>query len=312
MAIKTIGTGGDYASPQLWEASLPSTLTEPETARILDDLSGLSDAQKTFAISVTTSATNDVTIETYDGAALREQDFKAGNGAIPVIQYGRGGAWGIVRRYTGCDHLTLRNLTIEITNSSTNFILDGRSSVPSDNWTDINNCYYYMQDDSLDYGGLQIDAGTEGVIYNNILNTGNSNVIHANNCGMSIYNNTLVGTFSDTELSRTGIRYNQTGTTERNAVFHYGATGGNRDYLTKAATFNDNASSDTSGDTGFQNLVLADQYTDPANHDWSFKAGNSLEGAATGGADIGVVMPVVTPVTAIPVIMNQLRNQGIQ
>ena len=47
MAIKTIGSTGDYPSPQLWEASRPAILTEPETARMLiESFSSLTDVQK--------------------------------------------------------------------------------------------------------------------------------------------------------------------------------------------------------------------------------------------------------------------------
>ncbi|MDO6426222.1 hypothetical protein Q4489_04320 [Thalassotalea sp. 1_MG-2023] len=289
MAIKTIGIGGDYSSPGAWKASLPATLTEPETARILDDLSSLNDVQKTFDINVLTSASNFITIETYDAVSseLRAQDFKAGNGDIPVIEYGRGGSYGFITRREGCHHLVVRNLTVNYTATSTNLVSDFRTTNPSDNFTRIYNNYWFRS--GISYGTILVDSGTNGEIYNNVLVTGNINGILTNASDVDVYNNTLVATFSDAEIARSGIRYGN-GAVERNAVFHYGSTGGNRCYLSNSTVFNENASDDTSGSIGFRSLSLLDQYVDPENHDWSFKSGNSLEGAASGGKNIGAFL----------------------
>ena len=302
MAIHTIGSGGDFSSPRAWCQALPSTLTEPMTARIIDDLSTLSSVNLTFDINTTTSATNFITIETYDnsGSVLREQDFKGPNGDIPVITFGRGGTFGFVSCRAGVNHIVLRNLTVEATASSTNLFSSFRSGLPSDNFTIIHDCYFYPLNEIVQGGTIHsLESGTNGSIYNNIIVTAaGGQGIFTNGCNIDVYNNTVVSTFANLDVARTGIRYGN-GAVERNAVFHFGPLSGNRDYLNKASTFNDNASSDSSGSSGIQNLVLTDQYTDPSNHDWSFKAGNSLEGGA-GGQDIGVVLPSSGPSPIIP------------
>lgn len=302
MAIKTVGVGGDYPSPQLYEASLPSVLTEPEVVRILDDLSGLSDIEKTFDFNSTTSPTNNITVETWDAVlgVARVQDFKAENGDIPVIQYGRGGTWGLIVRRNGCDHITVRHLTIEITNTSTNYITDFRGAVATDDYTVIHDNYFHLtNDDTSNYGGITFKTGVGGEAYNNILISGNTNAFYAKGASMDIHNNTIVCHINHIPVLRTGLRYNQNGSMERNAVFNFGPTSSNKDYLQPSPIFNDNASSDESGNVGFQHLALIDQYVDPLNHDWTLKAGNSLEGAAAGGLDIGAIVAggVTPPVT---------------
>ncbi|HHZ71258.1 MAG TPA: hypothetical protein EYN67_19330 [Flavobacteriales bacterium] len=295
MAIKTIGSTGDYPSPQLWEASRPAILTEPETARMLiESFSSLTDVQKTFDINLITSAINFITIEADAGAV---QDFKADSSTIPFIPYGRGGTYGILTLRQGCDHLKFRNITIQTTSAISNLVLDVRTSIASDSFIELDNVYYYS-DGIYGTGETKWKVSAKGHIKNSIINSGvTGTTANASDFATDmVYENiTAFGNQDATSNERSGLRRNNgTGITNKCAVFNYGPISGHACYLTLAPTFTDNASSDNSGNTGLQSLVFLEQYTDPLNHDWSFKAGNSIEGAATGGADIGVIIPTVS------------------
>lgn len=287
MAIKTIGATGDYPSPQLWEASLPATLAEPETVKIFNEsFAALTDVQKTFDINVATSATNFITIESNGG----DQDFAADELTAPVFSFGRGGTFGLITVRNGCDHLKIKGLTAGITNVATNFLIDVRGSFASDTFLDIDNCYSYPNGGA---GGIILKSAAKGTMTNSIVVTNNSaGLMMATD--YDYIGNTIVGNYDGAASSgAAAVRFNTTAgaITDKIAAFNFGPTGGWMCYLNKAPIFTDNASSDGSGNTGFQNLALLDQYTDPINHDWSFKVGNSIEGVASGGADIGVVLP---------------------
>lgn len=285
MAVRTIGTGGDFSTPRAWEASLPATLTEPETARLLiQDFSSLSDVNATFDINVLTSATNFITIEADSG----DQDFRADSTTVPFFTYARGGTFGIVTARNNCNHLLVRGITVNITAAQTNLILDVRTTIPTDSFLRFENLYAYAT--GAGSGCTQFRAGTIGYMRNSICVTNGFRALDSAT-NFEYTNNTVVGNFTGDDIAASGIRRNTAGSSQRNAAFNFGPTSGNRDYLQSAATFVDNASSDESGNVGFRNLSLAEQYTDPENHDWSFLTGNGLEGAATGGADIGVVLP---------------------
>jgi len=304
MAIKTIGSTGDYPSPQLWEASRPATLTEPETALLLlESFSSLTDVQKTFDINLITSATNFITIGADAGAV---QDFKSDSSTIPFIPYGRGGTFGILTLRQGCDHLKFRNITIQTTASLSNLVLDVRVSVASDSFIELDDIYFYS-DGITGTGGAEWKTFAKGHIKNSIINSGVTGTT-ANGSDFAtdmVYENiTAFGNQDATSNERSGLRRNNgTGITNKCAVFNYGPTGGHMCYLTVAPIFTDNASSDTSGNTGLHSLVFLDQYTDPLNHDWTFKAGNGIEGAASGGADIGVIIPATGGVQ-IPIFQH--------
>lgn len=296
MAIRTIGTGGDFSSPQAWEASLPSTLIEQEVARILDDLSGLSDAAKTFDINVITSAVADIVIEGWNGVEnkARQQKFKGPNGDVPVISYGRGGTYGLVTLRNNANHVTVRNLTSKITKSSSYLIRDIRTTAPADSYFRHENLYSYVEGGS---GAVFITSYTKGYAKNCVYVSGNSGVYDTGD-NFDVENCTIAGNLTGATNTRSGVRYNDS-LTRKNAVFNFGPTSGFKCYLNNAAIFEDNASSDTSGNSGLQSLNLLDQYVDPVNHDWSFKAGNVLEGGASDGGNIGAYFASVPTSTAI-------------
>lgn len=80
---------------------------------------------------------------------------------------------------------------------------------------------------------------------------------------------------------------------------------------TPAVTFSNVATSDTTGTAGLQSLLAIDQYTDPANGDFTFKAGNVLRFQGTSNGNIGITIPGQAPVTD-PILVGDIPNQSAE
>lgn len=108
---------------------------------------------------------------------------------------------------------------------------------------------------------------------------GNSSDTDAVHCRHS----TAIRQEADVNSEKTGFRFVKVTNT---ACFHYGGTGGHKDYLNLDGGSADYAASDDSGsEAGLDNLTASDQFvsiTDDAM-DLALKAGSDLEGEGTAG-----------------------------
>jgi len=117
MATHSIGTGGDFATPALWEADIPATLTEQRVGQCKNEEFVVAGTVVDFSAHVTTSSF-DIVLETESGAGFNQNvnvrtnalRYNASNGTglrstanySPVILIS--GAIG---------HLTIRNLQLK-------------------------------------------------------------------------------------------------------------------------------------------------------------------------------------------------------
>jgi hypothetical protein len=290
MATVTVGSdpSDDFTSLQAAIDSFTDPFVEPNIIQVRGELFDL--ALTTIELNVTTSAVNTLTIEPIPGD---EQDYVRGNG--PVFRSARTGGFGVFTQRNNCNHVFISGIQIESDSGSTlHCFLDFRTSIPADSLTVITNCYWYH---SASQGGSptiwrrQSNNVTNRSVFfvNCLFNTVNEGIQgdSGQNGNINCANITLIRNLTDTSNANLGIRY---ALVTDCAVFHFGPTSGFRDYLNLNGSSVFYAASDTTGSSAsLDNLVLADQYTDPANDDWSLKAGNALAGAGSGGGDIGVI-----------------------
>jgi hypothetical protein len=74
MATHTIGTGGDFSTPQAWEDDIPATLTEQRIGQLKNESFSGSPAINFSAH--TTTASFDIILETESGASFKDQDVR--------------------------------------------------------------------------------------------------------------------------------------------------------------------------------------------------------------------------------------------
>lgn len=299
MATVTIAaSGGDYTTIDDWINSLSSPLSGDEIAEIDGWLGDLGPQ----TIDVETSSTARIIIRAKAGS---ETDYTTGETKAGFAYTGVGTGFGAIQVGGNAAHVLIQKIAIEVEPSDHFIRRSASGTYNSDPLIRIEDCFVY----ALPYGDASdswffIDGFSEHtpIEFHNCLGVGvrGSN---ANTSNILFENCTIVRTITDADNSNVGIRY---AVAVRSAVFHFGPTSGFRDYLNLDGSSTENASHDTTGSSGLQSLVLTDQYTDPANQDWSFKVGNSLEGAGTGGVDIGFTYPSAAPpiLTFIPRVIG--------
>ncbi len=303
MAVNTVGTGGDYSTIASWEAALPSALTEVEVAELVNESQS---AGSSFTINVTTSATNYIEIRPVSGGEW----YLGGSAELTSTQ---GGSWGVISFAGQTCHVYLKGFRIASSTSSQNALRHHgiTTSVPGDAFVILRDmftaCAGTGTSQFMAWGSSTYIRPTTSYNCVGMDNLGRLG-LSSNYALLAAVNCTLVRSFTDA-ANATGNRY---GTFTRCASFHYGPTSGYGDYVSGALnnTLTDCASHDATADL-LDNVVFADQYTDPASGNWTFLAGNALEGAASGGADIGFVLTACENYggggSIIPRIMHQRR-----
>ncbi|MHB9878296.1 hypothetical protein ACSMXM_01325 [Pacificimonas sp. ICDLI1SI03] len=289
--IKADGTG-DFTSLSAWYASLPSVLIEEEVAQISGDLGAQS---RLTNMTKTTAADKGLVIE----AAPGDEWFVGGEAAASFSLVDSDGIF-ILGGSTSSHHITIRNLRFSAAGGNTTSSLLRQSSggLPADSNILIENCRISLPPPSA----IVDNDGSEDlrITVQNCILTG---VASQSSGRVKYFNNTVLYSLATNwgDNGTTGFRY---GLAQRNAIFGFGPTSSNKNYLNLASGSADNVADDTSGN--INNVVLVDQYTDPLNEDWSLKAGNVLQGAAAGGLNIGFVAPGsagAAPVLAKPTII---------
>ncbi|MAU40988.1 MAG: hypothetical protein CMF31_05130 [Kordiimonas sp.] len=276
MATSTIGDGKDYSTLTAWEAALPATLTEDEIAECYVSVGHV--GTDISIAGVTTSTSAKIIIRAATGEETTGQE-----GSGPSIYCSQSQSHAAIDLNTGCDHVEIKGVEFVLLGSNSHALRDWRSSAPAGGLYKIDDCFVYGEGSNA--GGNLLYAPKGDYEVTNCLgfrmNTagGGSSVTYTN-C-------TWISRETDpNNVQYTPYRYAHV---IRSYAAYYGPTSGYRDFLNQA-TLTDCASADTTADL-LDNVDPYSQYTDPVNGDWSFKAGNVLEGAATGGADVGFVAP---------------------
>lgn len=277
MAIRQIradGTG-DFTTIAAWLASLPATLTEDEIAEITGTINATGAATN---FQVVTSPTARVIIR---AAAGQETTYRSGDGKARIDF----GAFDFVINSTSSKHVTIENVALYLgVGSSSKGIIMESSGAPSGADWQFRNLFIAKGGTN---NAMGISRPFPGLVIENCIIFGLGG---ATNTGVVLRGSSLIAGFTPVDL---GLSSADTGTVERcyfaNNAYAFGQ-------LFSADSSADLGFSDTNSDRGISgtvvtNAALLDQYTDPANGDWSFKAGNALQGAGTAGADIGFIVP---------------------
>lgn len=291
MATVTVGSdpGDDFTSLQAAINSFTNPFTEPNVIQVRGEVFSL--GTTTIELNVTTTATNNLTIEAIAG---QEQDWIQGNG--PVFTSTRTGGFGVFTLRNNCDHVSIFGVQIESNATSTlHCFLDFRTSIAADSSINVEDCYWYHSASQAGSPAIwrrqSNNITNRNVNFTNCLfNTMNEGIQgdSGQNGNVTCTNVTLVRRLVDVDNANLGIRY---AIVTDCYVHGFGPTSGFRDYLNLNGSSTFYAASDTTGSAAsLDNLALLDQYTDPANDDWSLKAGNALAGAGSGGNDIGVIV----------------------
>lgn len=276
MAVRQIRADGlgDFTTLAAWHASLPSPLIEDEIAVIY----GTVDASGTPTIfSVVTSPTARLIIRAASG---QETSYLSGDGKARIDF----GAFDFRIASNSSRHVTFENIAIYlgVGASGAGIFMDSSGAPPGADWQ-WRNCF-------IARGGSNFSTGLSrpfpGLV---IENTVIFNLRGASNTGIIARNVSFIAGFAPVDLG---------GVTADKGIFERCYFANNTNSLGQLFSedggsfdlaFSDDNSGRVTPDIAF--AALADQYTDPANGDWSFKAGNALAGAGTGGLDIGFVLP---------------------
>ena len=272
---KTIGNGLDYADLDTWEADTDNHLVNDDQQQWA--MLGMTDSPyemgNTTAIAgATTDATRYRGIK-YDTGA--KHDGTPGSGA--VLEENSAG-------YAAIRH-TENNFHVEGIEIHGKGVAFGIRTL-GDYSLSVVDCLFYGADAARE--GLQAESvtGAAAITVDNCFfqqfglaavkgNIADTDAVHCRHC-------TAVRDETDDNTAVTGFRYLKVTNV---ACFHYGGSGGHKDYLNLDVGSADYASSDNSGVPGLRSVIAVDQFvsiTDDAM-DLSLKAGSDLEEAGTGG-----------------------------
>lgn len=123
MAVHSIGTGGDFATPQLWEDDIPAVLTEPRTGQLKNQEFVTAAFGLQFSAH-TTSAANFILLECEAGASFMDNAnvrnnalrYNAANGAGMRVTSTN----SVIQLSGSCDHITIQGIQLQNTGAAYN------------------------------------------------------------------------------------------------------------------------------------------------------------------------------------------------
>lgn len=292
VTIQATGGSPNYTSWTGFEADivdLTGQLIGEATA--IEEISGL----VTFS-GWSTTAANDLIIRAASGI-----EHKGIRGAGHRIYANNSGGFGTLQFAAGVMHYTVRDLEIIQDGADSHTFRQTASTVSVNGDILIDRCLVYSSRTSDDQTISKVfnQEGTwshfDVAEFRNVLgvgfgstamqgDSGSTTRVLANYC-------VLVNDVTDSDVSRGGIRYCLA---KNCAVFHFGDDGGSGwfDYMNLGTGSANNASHDSSGDSGLTGLTIGDEFVDVTASAWDFhlKSGSTLESA---GADIsGITVDV--------------------
>jgi hypothetical protein len=249
MAVNTIGTGGDFSTPQLWEDSLPAVLTEPMTGQLLNQ-------EFTSAVNVldfsahTTSVANFILLECAAGASFMDNAAVRSNTLRYNASNGAGmratGSGRTIRISGTCDHITFQGLQLANTGNAYQNQVFSQGGAAASSSLLIKDCI--LEETIGATPVMKFDGSSSGVRIINCLiiqRSGSSHGIEWNAGGtLEILGCTIVAPSNNTS---TGIGINKTyniATAVNTAVFGFAtdAAGLNNGTDNNATSFSDAAS----------------------------------------------------------------------
>ena len=271
MATHIIGSGGDYASMTAAEAAL----TLPEAGGTIYEITGTVTENFTF-----TNANY------LNGLIIRNATGEEADGLLGGATYNGDITSGITAAsfdITGINYRSINTVSGGGGGSVTN--CDIGTGATTD-------CVTFVSTETRDFTNCIIRDGSDDGVFGSSENTSvtvdQCTIVDCSRLGL------LRCVATDTFIIGSG-------TTD----FH-STTSAASDYLASG----DTSASVEAATTSFNSRTTAD-LNNYAGGDYNLAAGSSLNTAGTGGGRIGALLTIAPAGATIPVIMNQLRNQGI-
>src|SRR5262245_12438945 len=185
MATHSIGSGGSFSTPQLWEDDIPATLTEPRVGQLKNQEFSASIGPVIEFSAHTTSSSNFILLECESGASFKDNAnvrtnalrYNASNGAGLKVT----SQFYVIRISGACNHLTIRGVqAINTGNAYNNAVFAQSSSAACSNLL-VRDCLF-----EATIGGTFVmhqAAGTSGVKFVNCLVIQRSGSSHGFDCG---------------------------------------------------------------------------------------------------------------------------------
>jgi len=294
MATHSIGSGGSFSTPQLWEDDIPATLTEPRVGQLKNQEFSVSIGPVIEFSAHTTSSGNFILLECESGASFKDNAnvrtnalrYNASNGAGLKVT----SQFYVIRISGACNHLTIRGVQAINTGNAYNNAVFAQSSSGSSTNLLVQDCIF-----EATIGGtfvVHLAAGTSGVKFVNCLVIQRSGSSHGFDSGTGgtteIIGCTIVAPSNNTS-SGSGIdRVYGTTIAKNTAIFGFASdvTGGldsSSDYNATSLSDAGSGLPDPTPDHNVYNLTYTSQFEQSSDsggaHDFRAKSGGGLENA---------------------------------